>query len=133
MIDYNFKKFVSRGTRAGNYSISLNASLMFGFNSGFYEKENIRNYKKVILYYDNQNSSVAFQFTNDEHTEGAFTVIHSKDSNSGSVTARSFIRVHELNKKEYYGKKVPKKINYKGIATLYVIDLTSNNANLISK
>lgn len=118
---YNFKKFTRTGARFGNYTISLNASYSFGFNSGFYNKENISQYKKVVLFYDPESEAVAFHFTNDENSDGAFTVVHHKGT--GAVSARSFILKNGLNEKKYYGKKGVKKIQDQQFGELYVVDL----------
>lgn len=124
---YNFRKFTRTGSRRGNYSISLSPSFSFGFLSGFYRKEGIKNYKKVILFYDKDSKAVAFQFTNDLESEGAFTVIHGKKQSTGSVTARSFVFENDLNKKEYFGRRIPKKITDNEFGELFVIHLLDNS------
>lgn len=126
MEQYNFKKFTKKGAKLTNYSISLTGSYSFGFNSGFYDREGIRNYKKVVLYYDPIKKAVAFQFTNEESTEGAFTIIHSNVGKTGSVTAKSFIMNNSLNIGEYRGKKIPQKIHQDEIGDLYVIHILQN-------
>lgn len=121
MEQFNFKKFTKRGAKLGSYTISLNASHSFGFNSGFYNKEGIDKYKKVILYCDRERKAVAFQFTNEEGAEGAFTVIHGKGA--GSVTCRSFIIENDINKEEYYGKKQPHLVKDEKFGELWVVNL----------
>ena len=122
MNDYNFKKFTKIGSRLSSYSISFNGkSYSFGFNSGFYAKEEINQYKKVVLFYDKEKKVVAFRFINEDE-KGAFTLVHSTKGKTGSITAKSFIIDNELNKEEYYGKKIPEKINYDNLV-LYVIHL----------
>lgn len=124
MENYNFKKFIKVGSKLGNYSISFNGkSFSFGFNSGFFVKENIAGFKKVILFYDDNKKAVAFNFTNDEQAEGAFSVIHSKNQTTGSVTAKSFVVENSLCKDEYFGKKIAKKIKDENLGELFVIDL----------
>lgn len=123
MTEYTFKKFVSTGTRLGNYSISFNGSSYFGFNSGFYVKENINKYKKVVLFYDKKKKAVAFQFTNDQNAEGSFTVVHAQNQSTGSVTARSFVIGNDINKPRYFGKKKPIKVRDKNFGELFVINL----------
>src|SRR3989338_5286329 len=110
MSEYNFKKFTKRGSKLGNYSISVTSSYSFGLNSGFYSKEVIKQYKKVVLFYDKAKNAVAFHFTNDEDAEGAFTVVHHNTGTTGSITARSFFIENEINKKELVGRKIPQKI-----------------------
>jgi hypothetical protein len=122
--EYNFKKFTKVGSKLGNYSISFNGkSFSFGFNSGFYNKERINKYKKVILFYDENKKAVAFNFTNDEQAEGVFTVIHSNNKTTGSVTAKSFVVNNKLGREEYFGQRKPKKINDENIGELFVVEL----------
>lgn len=123
MDNYNFQKFTKIGSKLSNYSISVNGkSYSFGFNAAFYVKENIKNYKKVILFYDKGNKAVAFKFTNEDE-KGAFTVIHGGRGNTGSVTAKSYFIDNELVNREYFGKKNPKKIRDDNLGLIYVIDL----------
>lgn len=123
MDEYHLIPFTHTGARVGNYAISLNPTLSFGFLSGFYTKEDIRKYKKVILFFDKDRKAVGFKFTNDPNAEGIFTIIHGKKQSTGSVTAHSFIRANDLDKKEYFGKKTPKKIIDKDFGEVFVIDL----------
>jgi len=127
MNQYNFVKFTKTGSKLGNYSIGLTKSQTFGFNSGFYNREGIKNYKKVVLFYDKKQKSVAFQFINDERAEGAYTLIHI--NGAGSVTPRSFIAENDLDKDEYRGQRTPEKVRDPQFGTLYVIQLMqSKNA-----
>jgi len=123
MSDYRFQKFTNTGARLGNYCISLNPSFSFGFLSGFYNKEHIKNYTSVILFYDKEKKAIGFQFTNDLKARGAFKIVHGKKQSTGSLTARSFITENDLGKKEYFGKKTPKKIIDETFGNLFVIDL----------
>jgi hypothetical protein len=128
-MDYNFKKFTKVGSKLGNYTISLSGkSFSFGFNSGFYTKENIKDYKKVVLFYDAKNKAVAFKFTNDEEAEGAFTVIHSNNGSTGSVTAKSFIINNGIS--EYSGKKKPNIIKDDDFGELFVINLLEKKLDI---
>lgn len=123
MDEYNLVPFTRTGARVGNYAISLNPTLSFGFLSGFYIKEDIRRYKKVILFFDKDKKAIGFKFTNDPNAEGIFTIVHGKKQSTGSVTARSFIITNNLNKKEYFGKRTPKKIIDKDFGEIFVVDL----------
>lgn len=123
MSEYKLQKFTNTGARLGNYCISLNPSFSFGFLSGFYNKERVKDYKSVVLFYDKHKKAIGFQFTNDPNTEGAFKIVHGKNQATGSVTARSFITENELGKTEYFGKKTPKKIIDENFGELFVIEL----------
>jgi len=127
--EYNFKKFTKVGSKLGNYSISVNGkSFSFGFNSGFYSKEKIKNYKKVILFFDESKKAVAFHFTNDENAKGAFTIIHSNNRTTGSTTAKSFFIDNKIaGEEKYFGQKTPKKIQDNNFGLLFVIELDKQN------
>ena len=126
MNNYNFQKFTKIGAKLSNYSISINGkSYSFGFNAAFYMKQNIKNYKKVILFYDNKNKAIAFKFTNEDE-KSAFTIIHGSRGNTGSVTAKSFYIDNELLNQEYFGQKKPKKIQDDNLGLIYVVDLVDN-------
>lgn len=130
MAEFNFKKYVGIGTRSGDYFISFNKS-GFMISSGFYSRENIKNFSKVVLYFDEEKLAVAMQFTNEDNAEGAFKLIHGNNKTTGSVTAVSFVKKYNLNNPSYFGRKVPQKINYEGAGELYVIELnTVNKDNL---
>lgn len=129
-MDYQFEEFTSMGSKLSNYSISVNrASYSLGFNSGFYTKENINNYKKVTLLYDNKNKAIAFKFIN-ENKKGAFTVIHGKNGHSGSVTAKSFFVNKEIDKEEYFGQKNVNKIQDDNFGKIFVINLLDNKKQM---
>ncbi|MCG2694627.1 hypothetical protein L6261_00900 [Candidatus Parcubacteria bacterium] len=127
MSDYNFVKFTKIGSKTSNYSISLTGSYSFGFNSGFYSRESIKDYKKVFLFYDKNKKAVAFQFVRDENSKGAFKIVHSKVGTTGSVTAKSFITQNEIDKREYFGQKEPKKMVDESLGQIYVINLLEKN------
>lgn len=123
-----FQKFVSNGARFSNYSISYNdKSYSFGFSSGFYNQEKIKNFKYVVLFYSDVDNSCAFQFTNEEGADGAFKITHNTNGNSGSVGCRSFIAAHQLHKTEYFGRKKPKKIIDPEFGELWVIKLSGKD------
>ncbi len=109
---YNFKRYTQTRSKLSNNTISITGSFSFGFNSGFYRREGIGNFKKVVLFFDADRKVIGFYFTNDSSAKGAFTVIHGKSGTTGSVTARSFFLNHELNKKEYQKKFPPEKVKY---------------------
>lgn len=119
--DYNFKKFIGVGSRTGNYFISFNKS-GFMISSGFYLRERIKDFSRVVLYFDSSRSAVAIQFINDDKAEGSFALTHGNKETTGSISARSFVVAHDLNNSRYFGRKIPKKINYQG-NEIFVIDL----------
>lgn len=122
MSDYNFVRFTKMGSKLNNYLISVNdKSLSFGLLGGFYTKEGIKDFKKVVLFFDDRKNAVAFHFTNDETAEGAFAVTHGK--NVGSISARSFFIGNNIRQEQFRGKKIPKKEKDSKLGALFVIDL----------
>ncbi len=121
MNDYNFVRFTKNGSRFGNYGISINKSFSFGLLSGFYSKEGIKDFRKVVLFFDNISKAVAFSFTNDNNAEGSFTITHG--NNNGSISARSFFIGNDVRDEQFLGKRIPRKIKDDKLGSLYVIDL----------
>lgn len=119
--EYNLKKFVGVGSRSGDYFISFNKS-GFLISSGFYSQEKVMGFSKVVLYFDEEKVAVGLQFVNDSNAEGGFKLVHGNNKTTGSVSARSFVKTHNLNIPKYFGRKVPKKIDYQG-SEIFVIDL----------
>lgn len=92
----------------GDYFISFSKS-DFMISSVFYSKENIKNFSRVVLYFDEEKKAVGFEFTNESNTEGAFVLIHGNKGTTGSISARSFVKANNLDNPEYFGRKIPKK------------------------
>lgn len=82
----------------------------------------IQIHPKVVLYFDPEKKAVGIEFTKDSTVEDAFALIHGNNGRTGSISARSYIKAYDLNKPEYFGRKVPKKIDYQG-SEIFVIDL----------
>lgn len=122
MKDYNFKEYNRSRARSGEYSVSVNKTLTLGFNSGFYRSEKISTFKKVRLYFDKQNNAMGIEVTNEENLNNTFTIIHSKIGNTGTVSISGFMKLFGIDKKKYFGPKVPRKIDYKG-KKIFVLDL----------
>ena len=123
MNKYKFVPFTNVGSRPGNYSISFNSSGFFGINSGFYLKENIRNFKRVSFLFDKQQKAIALKFHEDKNAPNSFAIAHSEKQSTASVTARSFVVSNLLDKVKYNGQKTPKKIVDEKFGVLYVIEL----------
>lgn len=119
---YNLKKFIGMGSRKGDYFISFNKS-GFLISSDFCSKENVKNFSRVFLYFDEEKKAVGFQLTNENNTEGAFALIHGNNGTTGSISARSFIKANNLDNSKFFGRKLPKKIIHEGVGDIFVIDL----------
>lgn len=120
--ELNLKKFEKTRVRMVN-KISVTASNSFGFPRKFYQDNNIQDFKYVVLYYDENNKVVGFQFTNNEEESHKFTLIKSKQGYGASVVATSFFRAYNLDSKQYRGKYVWEKKKVEGIGEVYVIKL----------
>lgn len=121
---YNFVRFTGRGSKLSNYKISINKSGSLGLLSGFYSKENIKNYQKAILFFDRAKKIIGISFTNDLNADGAFKITHNKThGSSGSITAHSFFVGNDLTQSDYFGQKTPRKEKDDKLGTLYVLDL----------
>lgn len=57
-----------------------------------------------MLYYDENQHAVGFQFTNDENEPHKFTVIKSKRGYGGSVIATSFFKTYNIDSREHKGR-----------------------------
>ena len=132
MFMYNFQRFTKTGSKLGNYTISITKNLSLGFNSGFYNKENISRYKKIIFFGDKNEKAIGFQFTNDENATGIFTVVHHQGGSTGSVTARSFFTDFGINK-EHTEKYRPEKTEHPTLGTIFVIKLLKTESETKTK
>ena len=77
-----FEQFTKTGTKLSNNNISINKAHNFGFNSGFYHRSGIKNFKFVVLYFNKQENSIGFYFLTNE-VGGRFTITHSENKTSG--------------------------------------------------
>ena len=119
---YKFQKFENRNARLEN-RISVTRSNSIGFPTQFYRNNNIKQFKYVVLYYDQDKKAIGIRFTNNEEDGNKFSIIHSKKGFGGSAVIRSFFRTYNINLKKYYGKYEWKKRAPEGIGELFVIDL----------
>lgn len=123
---FNFVTFEDVGAKFGKYTISLGAHGGFGFNSGFYKRENIKQYSYVVLSYDANKNAVAFNFTNDSTPKGAWKITHTHNKHSASVVVRSFFAAHDINPEKYTGKYTPNEYIDPKIGKLFYIILKHN-------
>ena len=106
MSEFNFKVFRNEGKRFGSYTISISKNAAFGFNAGFYHRDNIKNFKYVTLAFDESKRAVAFLFfQKDPGEKGPFKIIHGKSS--GSAVAHSFFKFHGIDLQKNAGRYEP--------------------------
>ncbi len=122
MEKYSFQKFERTNARLED-RITITGSRAFGFPTKFFQDNNIGRFKYVVLYYDEKNKGVGFQFSNDEQEKHKFTLIKSKQGYGGSAVATSFFKIYNLEPKRYKGRYKWKKKNIPGIGKLFIINL----------
>lgn len=124
---YKFQKFENRNARLEN-RISVTRSNSIGFPTQFYRNNNIRQYKYIVLYYDQDKEAVGIHFTSSEEDKNKFSIIHSKKGFGGSVVIRSFFRTYNIDLEKYHGKYKWEKQQLEGVGELFVIDLKKREA-----
>jgi len=110
-----FKKFIFSGI-SFRPKVSIRKSGMCGFNNALIKKYNLKNYKYVVLYFDNEKKIIGFKFTNNDNEEGIYRL--SIRDKSASFSGKSFL--------DYYG------INYNNIKR-YDAEWDNTNKILIIK
>ena len=121
---YNFKKFENRNVRQEN-RITITKSYSMGFPQKFYEDNSVKNFKYVILYYDEANKAIGVHLTI-EKDKNSFTIIHSQKY-GGQVVIRSFLKTHNIYPKIYHGRYDYEKYNLEGVGEIFVIKLKEEN------
>jgi hypothetical protein len=118
---FNFVVFEDVGAKRGSYTISISRHSAFGFNSGFYKKENIKNYSHVILSCDKSKKAIGFSFVKNPKAAGAWKISHGK--NSANVVAHSFFNANDLVPSRYVGKYQPHNYTDHKLGKLFYIIL----------
>lgn len=121
-MEYQFKKFEGRNIRQEN-RITITKSNSIGFPQKFYRDNGIKNFRYVVLFWDEGNKAVGVYFTNDEKEKNKFTIIHSKKGYGGGVVVRSFFRMYNIDPKIYHGRYEWGKYNLEGVGEIFVIKL----------
>lgn len=124
-MEHGFVKFTQTNQRYED-RITVTGTNTFGFPTRFYENNNIKTYKYVVLYYDAIKKSVGLHFTNSETEEHKFTIIKSKQGYGGSVVATSFFKSYNIDAKKYHGRYTWEKKEYPDTGELFVITLKEN-------
>ena len=122
-MEYQFKKFEGRNVRLED-RITITKSNSMGFPQKFYQDNNIKDYKYVVFFWDEQNQAIGIHFTNNEEEKNKFSIIHSKTGYGGSVATRSFFKSSSIDQKKYHGRYNWEKHNLEGVGSLFVIKLT---------
>lgn len=121
---FSFKKFQNTNKRYED-RITVTGTNAFGFPTKFYRDNKIDECKYVVLYYDDVNKAVAFQFTNSEEEKYKFTMIKS-DKYGASINATSFFKENNLDSKKFKGRYKWTRKEYPEEGVLYIIQLKEN-------
>ncbi len=120
-MDYNFKKFEKKNIRQES-RITITKSNQIGFPTKFYQDNRIKEFRYVVLFWDQQNKAIGIYFSNDEKEQNKFSIMHSKKY-GGSIIARSFFKTHNINPEIYHGRYDWEKHNLEGVGEIFVINL----------
>lgn len=124
-MEYNFEQFTEF---KGKFTqiISLGKTGGFGFSTGFLERNNLKDYGFIKVFYDKNKNAVAFSFYK-EKTEGA--VKFKSRGAGGYFSSKSFIGKYNINPNKYQGRYTPEIINHPDIGRIYVIHLVDKTAD----
>lgn len=117
----NWQKIESSGHRL-EHRITLTRSGYVGFPAAFYEKNQINSFKYTVLYYAPDERAMGIRFTN-ESEKGALKIHHSAQSKGGSIVARNFFKIIDLDYKSFAGRYEWNIESPEGIGQLYVLKL----------
>lgn len=128
-----FEVFKQVGSSSKVY-ISISTTKTFGFPRTFLDKYGVTSDHKVVILYDKEAHSVALHFTTDEVKYGLKVQIPNK-KHGGSINARSFFELKNIDAKKYAGryedfKQVPlSDIGISAPGTAFVIRLKEVKTN----
>ncbi len=119
-MEYQFKKFEGKNVRLEN-RITITKSNQIGFPTKFYQDNGIKDFKYVLLFWDEGNRAIGIHFSNNEKEENKFKIMHSTKGYGGSVIARSFFRAYGIDPQKYRGRYEWEKYNIVGTGEVFVI------------
>lgn len=121
-----WERFIHNNTR-GAYKVSISKTGTIGLLSEFCLRENIKNFKRVVLFFNKAKMAIGIAFTNDDSIEGSFSITKNKSINTASVTAHSFFKAHRIKELvKDWGARIPRKEKDVKFGTMFVIDLFEN-------
>lgn len=118
-------KFEEAGKRMVD-RITITKGGTIGFPTLFYNKNSVKSFKYVILYYSPAEKAIGIELSNDDTEKGKLNISHSNQGYGASVNSRSFFRRNEIDYVAYSDKYKWTKEPFNG-KELFVIRLTEKN------
>lgn len=115
-----FKKFTKVGGRSFAPKVGIWSKGQIGFNKGAIEKFELNQYDYVMLYFDEEEKKIGFEFTNDASAEGVIKII--KRPTGFSFSANSFLKHYEITPEE----NVKYDVIFDKEQKLYIIELKTD-------
>jgi len=103
--------------------MTLTRSYTIGFPTKFYQDNEIKKFRYAVLFWDENNSAIGIHFSNDSEEKSKFAILHSKQGYGGSVVARSFFRVNNIDPKIFHGRYDWTQETIEGIGDIFIIEL----------
>ena len=120
---YKFQKFEKKNNRFET-RITITASSAIGFPSRFYEDNNIKDMKYVVMFFDKENNAVGIGLTNNDAEKNKFKIVHNKKSSGATVSIKSFFKNNNIDSRVYKGRYVWKKEDVENFGSVYVLNLS---------
>jgi len=96
------EKFIKVGNTATEEKVAIWSKGQIGINRVLVEKRNLKQYKKVVMFFDPAIGQMVFQFTNEETAAGAVNISYIKN-NVALISAKPYLCYfgidHEVSKK----------------------------------
>lgn len=94
-----FVRFTETGARLGDPQVSIWSRGQIGFNQGAMLEFDIKKYKFIVLYYDQEGQRIGFELTNNREEKGAIKLAFRGES-AASFSAIPFLRINKIDYKE---------------------------------
>jgi hypothetical protein len=124
----DFKPFQNEGLTRVIDKITITKGNQFNFPTAMYQRNHLKNYKAVRLYYNKKASQVGIEFLKDQE-EGSFKMILSEGGRYGAfIVAKSFFFLNDLKAEDYAGRYSYDSVKFTDMGadrpgSLYVISL----------
>ena len=101
---FNFQRFEGVNkkyeTRIG---VARNGAFVFPY--GFCKENEVKQFKFIELFYDQEHRAVAFHFSSDQKPSITYTLAHGKVSGGASVSCSAFFKTNGISATSLAGKK----------------------------